>query len=268
MDPRIHRRRVEVRREEGRRRFRVLIGVSAVAAVGLGGWASANSPLLDLDRVVVIDVVHTDPVNARFASGLRLGQRLLDVDLGTAVRGLETLPWVERATVWKRWPGEVRIQVVERRPVAFTVSGAGNAALVDGTGRVLEWVDVPPPGLGALTGLPPAGPAGSTLAPEGVAALTVAVALPAELRARTSGVAPAAGGRGEVDIRLRPDERSAEGVVRLGPPEDLERKFDAIRTVLARVDLRDLAVLDVRRPDSPVLTRRETAVKVSTPRVG
>jgi hypothetical protein len=147
--------------------------------------------------------------------------------------------------------------------VAVTDAGDGRSALVDGSGRILDWVAEIPPGLAVLAGLPPAGPAGSILPPEGVAALTVAVALPAELRARTAGVAPAAGGGGEVDIRLNP-----EGMVRLGPPEDLDQKFEAIRAVFAQVDLRNLAVLDVRRPDSPVLTRRETPVKVSTPRVG
>jgi hypothetical protein len=136
-------------------------------------------------------------------------------------------------------------------------------ALIDGEGRVLEWVDVAPPGLPALAGLPPAGPAGSSIGTDGVATLAVAVALPAELRARTVGVAPAAGGGGEVEMSLSP-----EGMVRLGPPEDLERKFTAIRAVLSQVDLQNVAVLDVRRPDSPVLTRREPAVKVSTPRVG
>jgi cell division protein FtsQ len=263
MDPRIRRRRVEVRREEGRRRFRVLVGITALTAAGLGGWAATGSSLLDLDRVVVQGAVHTAPDEARFASGLRRGQRMLDVDDGMAVRGVETLPWVQQATVSKQWPGQVRIRLVERQPVAFTVSEAGNAALVDRTGRVLDWVDVPPPGLAALAGLEPAGPAGSTLAPEGVAALGVAVALPTEIRARASGVSPAAGGRGEVDINLSPGS-----VVRLGPPDDLDRKFDAIRAVLAQVDLHNLAVLDVRRPDSPVLTRREAPDKVSTPRVG
>ncbi len=263
MDPRIRRRRVEVRREEGKRRFRVLIGVTAVTAVGCAGWVANGSALLDLDHMVVAGAVHTTVEEARFASGLRRGEPLSSIDQGGAARGVETLPWVLHASVVRRWPGTVRIAVEERRPVAVTAAGEGRTALVDGSGRVLDWVEEVPPGLAVLAGLPPAGPAGSMLAPEGVAALTVAVALPPELRARTAGVAPAEGGQGEVDIRLNP-----EGTVRLGRPEDLDHKFEAIRTVFAQVDLRNLAVLDVRRPDSPVLTRREAPVKVSTPRVG
>lgn len=263
MDPRIHRRRVEVRRAEGRRRLRVLVGLTAVVAVGCAGWAATGSPLLDLDKVVVEGAVHTTPDDARFASGLRRGEPLVDVDQEAARRGVEHLPWVASATVSRRWPGEVRIRLVERRPVAVAATADGRWALIDATGRVLDWVATPPPGLAALTGVAPAGPAGATLSPEALAALSVAVALPAELRARVAGVAPAEGQSGEVEMRLSPD-----GSVRLGPPVDLDKKFDAIRAVLAQVDLRNLAVLDVRRPDNPVLTRRETPTKVSTPRVG
>ena len=263
MDPRIHRRRVEVRREEGRRRLRVLVGITTVVAVGCGGWAATGSPLLDLDRVVIEGAVHTAPDDARFASGLRKGEPLVDVDEETVRRAVEALPWVASARVRRHWPGEVRIRLVEREAVAVTAAEGGASALVDGSGRVLAWVDAPPAGLAVLTGVPPAGPAGSTLSPEAVATLSVAVALPPELRARVAGVAPAEGGGGEVEMRLSP-----EGSVRLGLPVDLDKKFDAIRAVLSQVDLRNLAVLDVRRPDNPVLTRRETPVKVSTPRVG
>lgn len=263
MDPRFRRRRVEVRRQEGRRRFRVLVGVTSVAVIACAGsWLVTDSPVFDLDRVVIEGAVHTAPGDARFASGLRKGQALLDVDEAAASRAVEALPWVRFAVVSRRWPGEVRIRLVEREPVAVAPAADGATALIDGTGRVLEWVDVAPPGLPALAGLPPAGPAGSTLAADGVATLAVAVALPPELRARTLGVAPAGDG-GEVEMSLSP-----EGKVRLGSAEDLQRKFTAIRAVLAQVDLKNLAVLDVRRPDSPVLTRRETAVKVSTPRAG
>ena len=251
MDPRFRRRRVEIRRKEGRRRLGVLIGVSALVAVGGGGWAATGSALLDVDHVVIEGAVHTSPADARMASGLRTGEPLLDLDQARAAQGVSNLPWVREATVVRRWSGRVRIRLVEREPLAVTASTAGGAALIDGSGRVLEWVDVAPPALAVLAGLPPAGPAGSSLAPEGMAVLAVAVALPAELRARTAGVAPSAGGRGEVDLRLHP-----EGMVRIGPAEDLGRKFDAVRAVLAQVDVRTLNVLDVRRPDSPVLTRR------------
>jgi hypothetical protein len=57
-------------------------------------------------------------------------------------------------------------------------------------------------------------------------------------------------------------------MVKLGPPDDLVRKFDAVAAVMAQVDLRNLAVLDVRRPESPVLTRRDAPTKVSTQRTG
>jgi cell division protein FtsQ len=250
MDPRFRRRRMEVRREEGRRRFRVLVGITAVVAVGCAGWAATDSVLLDLDRVVVEGAVHTTPDEARFASGLRKGEPMLDVDEKAALRGVESLPWVQQATVRRQWPGQVRIRLVEREPVAVTPTETGGVALLDGTGRILEIVDAAPPGMPVLTGLPPVGRPGTSIGSEGVATLQVAVALPAELRARTAGLAPSAGAGGEVELRLNPD-----GMVRLGPPEDLDRKFSAIRAVLAQVDLRNLAVLDVRRPESPVLTR-------------
>jgi cell division protein FtsQ len=264
VDPRFRRRRVEVIRQEGRRRLRVLVGVTSVATLtAAGSWVVTDSPFLDLDRVVVEGAVHSKPSEVRFASGLRMGQALFDVDEGAATRSVESLPWVRFAVVSRHWPGEVRIRLVEREPVAVAPAEAGAVALIDGEGRVLEWVDAAPPGLPSLAGLPPAGAAGSSLGADGVATLAVAVAMPAELRARTVGVAPAASGGGEVEMTLSP-----EGMVRLGPPEDLDRKFTAIRAVLAQVDVQNLAVLDVRRPENPLLTRRDAAVKVSTPRVG
>jgi hypothetical protein len=263
VDPRFRERWIEARREEGRRRFRVLVGVTAVAALGCGGWAATDSVLLDLDRVVVEEAVHTAVDEARFASGLRRGQPMLDIDEQAVERAVEALPWISDATVRRQWPGQVRIRVTEREAVAVAEAEPGSLALIDRTGRVLEWAAIPPPGLPVLTGLPPAGPPGTTLGIDGVATLEVAVALPAELRTRTAGLAPAPGSGGEVELRLNP-----EGMVRLGPPDDLDAKFTAIRAVLAQADLRNLAVLDVRRPENPVLTRREAPVKVSTPRVG
>lgn len=263
MDPRIRARRVEVRREEGRHRLKVLLGVTGVVVAGCAGLGATRSPLMDLDRVKVDGAVQLTSEEVRFVSGLRLGQPLADVDPGRVARAVETLPWASKATVRRQWPGTVTIRLAERTAAAAIPAEPGGFALVDASGAVLAHVEAVPSGLVQLAGLPPAGQPGSRLTDEGVAALAVAVALPPTLVARTAGVGPAAGGTGEVELRLSPD-----GMVRLGPPEDLARKFDAVAAVMAQVDLRNLAVLDVRRPDSPVLTRQEAPTKVSTPRTG
>ena len=80
VDSRFRRRRVEIRRKEGRRRLWVLIGISALLAVGGGGWVATESALLDVDHVAVEGAIHTSPVDARMASGLRTGEPLLDLD--------------------------------------------------------------------------------------------------------------------------------------------------------------------------------------------
>lgn len=279
MDPRLRRRRVEVRRDEGRHRLHVLMGITGVVVAGCAGWGATRSPLLDLDNVRVVGAAHISADEVRSVSGIRLGGALTDIDVAAVARAVEAIPWVQQATVTRRWPSTLSIRLTERSPVAAmtadavmtpdagtTAAGTANAgafALVDRSGRVVDRVAVVPAGMVTLAGLALAGNPGTQLSPEGVATLSVAIALPPSLMARTVGVSPATGGRGEVELRLSPD-----ATVKLGTPDDLPRKFDAVATVLARVDMRNLAVVDVRRPESPVLTRRESSTKVSTPRTG
>ncbi|MBV8986554.1 MAG: hypothetical protein JO248_19150, partial [Acidimicrobiia bacterium] len=75
-----------------------------------------------------------------------------------------------------------------------------------------------------------------------------ALAMPPQVAQRVTAVAAADGG--QVELRLKPS-----GVVRLGPPDQLAEKMLATQTVLTQVDLTRLAVLDVRVPDSPAITR-------------
>ena len=168
MDPRIRRRRVEVRREEGRRRFRVLLGVTAVVAAGCVGWAANGSALLDLDRIVVVDAVHTAPDDARFASGLRRGEPLSGVDQAAAARAVETLPWVADAVVVRavarRGPDPPGRAAGRGRGAAprTAVPPSSTAPVGSSSGS-----PVAPPELAVLAGLPPAGPPGTTLAARG-----------------------------------------------------------------------------------------------------
>ncbi len=255
IDPRIRQRRVAVRREEGRRRLRLLVGVASLTGLLVAGWGATRSPMLDVDGIDVTGSSRTSREELVAASGLRFGQAMVDVDERGAARAVESLPWVARASVERRWPDSVVIDIVERDPVAAARAPAG-WAIVDATGQVLDVSASAPSYLLAIDGIAPAGAPGTRLGRDAADLLAVAAAVPADLRPRVGAVLPAAGGG--VDLRLLP-----EGTVRLGPPQQLEEKFLAALTVLGRVGTQSLATLDVRIPESPVLTRLDSVDKVS-----
>ena len=247
IDPRIRQRLIEVRRSEGRRRLRVLLTLGGLVLFGVTSWGLTRSPLLDVDHLRVDGAIQTPAAQVLAVAGLRPGMAMTDVAAGAAARRIRALPWVRAVHVERRWPSTVTVHVLERVPVA-AAPATGGVALVDRQGRVLAVTAAPPPDRPMLTGLPPAGAPGSMLAGRVAELLAVAQALPPAVVPRVAGVAAAAGG--EVELRLRP-----QGVVKLGAPEQLPEKMVAIQTVLAQVDLSRLAVLDVRVPASPAITR-------------
>jgi cell division protein FtsQ len=243
IDPRIRRRRIEVRRDEGRRRRRIV--VSCFVAAG-----ATRSPLLDVDRVVLRGAEHTRHDAVVELGHLASSPPMLDVDTATLARRVEALPWVLDARARRQWPSTIRVDVVERRPAAVLPAGEGTWALADGTGRVLAVGPEKPPGLPVLGAVPAPGRPGTTVGGETRPSLAVAAALPDDLRSRIADVAAVPGG--EVELQLVPPG----GVVRLGPPVDLDEKFRVLATVLARAELAGVAVIDVRVPRAPALTRR------------
>src|SRR4051794_7520367 len=116
IDPRILERRVRVRRDEGRRRLRLLIAIVALAAVALVAWGITRSPLLDLDKVEVRGSTHTPVADVIAASRLRTGAAMTDLREGGIARRVERLPWVAGAHVVRHWPGTVTIALSERVP--------------------------------------------------------------------------------------------------------------------------------------------------------
>ncbi|MFN2606488.1 MAG: cell division protein FtsQ/DivIB [Acidimicrobiales bacterium] len=248
VDPRIRRRQVEIRRAEGRRRLLVVLGVLAALALAGVAWAVTRSPLLDVDRVTVLGADRSGAAAVRSAAAVGRHQPMVDVDRAGAARRVEALPWVLRAEVRRSWPATVRIRVTERTARAVTSAVGGGWALVDPAGRVLDRVPAAPPGLPLVEGVPQAGAPGSTVPPATADPLRVAVSLPPGLAPRVASVA--AGARG-VELHLRPT-----GVVVLGAADAVGAKLGAALTVLGAVDGRTVATLDVRIPQTPVLTRR------------
>jgi cell division protein FtsQ len=69
--------------------------------------------------------------------GEDIGRNIFHIDLAERRKQLEEIPWVERATVMRLLPDRIRVDVVERQPVAFTRHGQ-QIGLVDANGVLLD----------------------------------------------------------------------------------------------------------------------------------
>ena len=66
-----------------------------------------------------------------------LGKSVLRVPLEVRRKAIESIPWVQEATVERTLPDRIRVEIVERTPVAFLRTG-NELQLVDATGVLLE----------------------------------------------------------------------------------------------------------------------------------
>ncbi|HEX4006570.1 MAG TPA: FtsQ-type POTRA domain-containing protein [Acidobacteriaceae bacterium] len=69
--------------------------------------------------------------------GSDIGRNVFFVPLAQRRAELEHFPWVQRATVMRVLPNQLRVSVTERTPIAF-VNVGGKIALADGEGVILE----------------------------------------------------------------------------------------------------------------------------------
>jgi len=69
--------------------------------------------------------------------GEDIGRNIFFVPLRERRKQLEEIPWVEKATVMRLLPDQIRVQVVERKPVAFVRRGQ-QIGLVDASGVLLD----------------------------------------------------------------------------------------------------------------------------------
>ncbi len=98
-------------------RLLVLAAVVLVSAAGTQAWVALES--LPVKRITVTGALeHTrkEAVQGMLQSSLSGG--FLNADLQHMRRQLEGLPWVHQATVRRRWPSSLEIQVIEQLPIA------------------------------------------------------------------------------------------------------------------------------------------------------
>jgi cell division septal protein FtsQ len=101
VDPRIQARRDEVERAGHRRRRRWRFAILGALALVAAAWFVTRTALLDVDRLEVEGASHLDPEAVRTASGVVVGDPLLDVDEGDVRARLQELRASPSASPWR-----------------------------------------------------------------------------------------------------------------------------------------------------------------------
>ncbi len=247
VDPRMQARRRSVQRREGLRRLWIVVGLTAVASVAIGAIAIAKSTWLDVETVTIVGSVRSNPQQIATASQITVGEPLIEVDLDRAAQSVRNVPWVASATVDRNWGGEIVIRVSERVPVIAVPTG-DRFAMIDATGQQLEVVATRPDGFFSIEGLEVSGVPGQTAGADAQLLIALVEALTPEVAAVTESLLIS---DGRLSIRL-----TVGGRAELGDDRDLVDKLVALETILARVDLVCVDVIDVEVPSSPTVRRQ------------
>jgi len=116
----------------------ILLGGLAASAYSLKLWLGSDarfrihgassiqaSGLSEVSRAEMLPVFAED-----------VGRNIFSLPLNKRRKQLEEIPWVERATVMRLLPDQIRVTIVERKPVAFARQGS-EFGLVDANGVLL-----------------------------------------------------------------------------------------------------------------------------------
>ncbi len=125
---------------------RVLLGTGVVAVfsvIGISAYALRNF----LEHDARFRIAGTSNIQATGLGqvsrgemlpifGEDIGRNIFFVPLAERRKQLEQIPWIEHATVMRLLPDQIRISVVERKPIAFLRQGS-QVGLVDANGVLL-----------------------------------------------------------------------------------------------------------------------------------
>jgi len=215
----------------------LLLGLAAaVLLTGLVTWLLLFSSVLAVRAVEVTGSRGDNAAAVRSIAAVPAGLPLARLDTDAVSDRLRALPQVESVTVERSWPSTVRIEVVERAPVAV-VDVDGVQWLIDRLGMLFAQVTEPPVGVPLLEVERAAADDRVTMA-----ALEVVGALPAEVRSRM--VAVSAESPDSVVLQL-----AGGRTIIWGSAEDSDRKA----SVLSGVFDRPGSTIDVSSPSAVVI---------------
>ncbi len=293
IDPRFARRWAQVRREQGRRRLRIIVAAVAAVALIAAAIGSLYSPWLSLRHVRITTVGPVSRAEVLSLTGLGHQQPLIEIDTGALAARLDAVAALGGARVRRSWPTTLDVQVTLRTPVAVVARpSVGRTApvwaTVDATGRVLADVVAPPPGLPVLLGVGPvpqpggwltgsAGPRSEPLpattdgtashrslvdlaaepdSPTTPAGTAAALAIAAALPAsvRTAVLSVRTGPGDQLTLSVLPLNIASGAIaVALGDGSLLAQKLTALVALLTQANLSGAAGINLTVPDRPAV---------------
>lgn len=156
----------------------VFLVLLTAGVVGTAAWLVFFSPVLGVRSVEIVGNVTLPAEKIRQTAAVAELHPLATVDLTDVQARVQSIRQVASVKVDRVWPGTLKIEIVEREPVA-QVSAGGKAALLDKLGVVIEVVDVAPPLVPVLQVTRP-----GVGDPATMAALRVIGSLPGEIGGR------------------------------------------------------------------------------------
>ncbi|MFY9803181.1 MAG: FtsQ-type POTRA domain-containing protein [Candidatus Acidiferrales bacterium] len=112
-------------------------GVGAAYLVGHFLLASQEMALIHPEQIQIAQNHYVSPASVREIFRVDRGHSVLRIPLDERRRQIETLPWVEQASVLRALPNTIKVDITERTPIAFLRDGS-DLALVDVHGVILD----------------------------------------------------------------------------------------------------------------------------------
>jgi cell division protein FtsQ len=136
------------RRKFGKKAWKTYLRVAFGTAAAAGGvgiaymvghflLASQEMALIHPEQIQVAQNHYVSPASVREIFRVDRGHSVLRIPLNERRRQIETLPWVEQASVLRALPNTIKVEITERTPIAFLRDGS-DLALIDVHGVILD----------------------------------------------------------------------------------------------------------------------------------
>ncbi|MBD36044.1 MAG: hypothetical protein CL512_04685 [Actinobacteria bacterium] len=231
-----------------KRSVKLLWLLLVLLVLGVGAYATTQSSFLSVGEITVKGVEEkVTEEEVLEAAGIDLGDSMFGLDLSKADENVTSLSWVSEATVERKWPRSILITLNEREPSVIAVIPNGEKFLLDRSGVVLDQVSQNDTSLPIIR-IDEVGVLGTQIS--GITPLLrAAEEVTPDLEAWILALAPTGGG-----VRA---ELVGGVVAELGIGTDFRDEMRSLATVLTRVQLSCIEVIDVSIHQNPVVTRTQ-----------